>query len=99
MDKLAFIKNKKIVIGLVGAVFIVLIFIFAFSSKTVDSPCDWCKSRPSVEYSLKNGGVSYVCKDCSKKCAWCDKKATKHYENLAEMMTFVCDDCYKDISE
>ena len=79
MNKLTFIKSKKVVFGFIGIIFAVLIFTFVFSSKTVNKPCDWCKGSPSVEYSLKSGDISYVCKDCSKKCAWCDKKADKHY--------------------
>lgn len=66
-------------------------------SRTVDEPCDWCKSRPSVAYETSDGSEAYVCKECSKMCMICgDKKATKHGENLFGMILFVCDDCYDD---
>lgn len=99
MNKLSFMQNKKILLPIFGVLLVMLIFIFAFSSKTVNESCDWCGNKPSVEYELKDGGASYVCKDCSKKCAWCDKKAVKHYENIAEIMVFVCNDCYEDIDD
>ena len=94
-----FKNNKKtIIVCIAVAVLLVLIGVLIFSPNTVDEECDWCGRSPSVEYELKAGGKSYVCKDCSEVCAWCDEKATRHYENLAEMMVFVCDDCYEDIN-
>lgn len=84
-------------VALIAVVAAVAIFIITRFTSTVDEPCDWCRSRPSVAYKMSDGSYSYVCKDCSKKCAWCGEKATKHYENLAGMMVFVCDDCYEGL--
>lgn len=86
---------KKVVVGVV--VVAAAIFIITRFTATVDKPCDWCGSKPSVAYKMSDGSYSYVCKDCSKECALCGDKATKHYENALGMMVFVCNDCYKEI--
>ena len=87
---------KKVVLGVV--VVAVALFIITRFTATVDEPCDWCGSRPSVAYKMSDGSYSYVCKDCSKECAWCGERATIHYENLLGMMVFVRDDCYEEIA-
>lgn len=75
----------------------ILMFCTTGCTHTVDEPCDWCGSRPSVSYETSDGSKAYVCKECSKMCMICgDNKATKHYENLLGMILFVCDDCYDD---
>lgn len=88
---------KKVVIGIVAVV--IVFFIISRFNSTVDEPCDWCGSVPSVEYEMSDGSYSYVCKECSKKCVYCGNKATNHYENLLGMMVFVCDDCYAELYE
>lgn len=88
---------KKLVVGV--AVIAVAVFVITRFTATVDEPCDWCGSKPSVAYKMSDGSYSYVCKDCSKECAWCGDKATRHYENALGMMVFVCNDCYEDIAE
>ena len=84
---------KKVVTGIVAM--IIVFFIIGQFIFTVDKPCDWCGSSPSVAYELNDGSYSYVCKECSEFCFWCENKATIHYENLAGIMAFVCDDCYE----
>ena len=98
-------KCKKYFVCLLS-VMIFAVFIVGCGSKsssektiectsTVDEPCDWCGSSPSVAYELNDGSYSYVCKECSEFCFWCENKATIHYENLAGIMAFVCEDCYE----
>lgn len=87
----------KIVLG--GVLVVIAVFMITRFTSTVDEPCDWCGSTPSVAYKMHDDSYSYVCKNCSKKCAWCGNKAIKHYENLAGMMVFVCKDCYEDVAE
>jgi len=88
---------KKVVVGV--AVVAIAIFVITRFTATVDEPCDWCGSKPSIAYKMSDGSYSYVCKDCSKECAWCGDKATRHYENALGMMVFVCNDCYEEIAE
>lgn len=88
-------KAPKALIA-IAAVIVVVIVAIAIP-RPVNKPCDWCNSRPSMEYKTSDGSKAYVCKDCSKECALCGKKATKHYENMLGMVVFVCDDCYKEV--
>lgn len=54
-------RNKKLLIGILVIVAIVVLFKFP---RTVDKPCDWCDKRPSVAYDMSDGSKSYVCMDC-----------------------------------
>ena len=87
--------SPKISKALIVAVIVVVVAIAV--PRPVNEPCDWCNSRPSMEYKTSDGSKAYVCKDCSKECALCNKKASKHYENMLGMVVFVCNDCYKEV--
>ena len=93
----------KMIIGIAAAAAAVIIGIFAVrtSGRTVDKPCDWCGSSPSVAYTVTNDsdGICYVCRECSRTCMMCgSRRASKHFETLYGMIMFVCDDCSQKIN-
>ncbi len=92
------ISKKTVFISVIVLLVLFLVGLLIFSPNTVDESCDWCGNSPSIEYELKSGKKSYVCKDCSKVCVWCGEKADRHYENISETMVFVCNDCYEGIN-
>lgn len=77
-------------------VFAIMSMYLVGCSPTVNKPCDWCGSKPSVAYKNSDDTASYVCKECSSVCMICgEKKAEKKCENLLGMVMFVCDECYE----
>lgn len=56
--------------------------------------CDRCGNNGAKAYTLSDGSVEYVCRECSSKCEFCGEKAVTHYESLLGVNIFVCQECY-----
>lgn len=51
-------KSSKILIAIVAVIVVGVVAIAV--PRPVNKPCDWCNSRPSMEYKTSDGSKAYV---------------------------------------